>query len=533
MYDAAVLYGSDQSGDTMKLSADIIFYRLSREYDAYFAVRQEESCVGRPVFHTKDQPPSGSTVITDGSELADLPGNIIFNEKCLYIVCGDISEKPADFPASLIIINEDITREQLFNKLQEIFDIFETWLDRALMVSYESGSFQDFINCTEAIMYTPVCILDKELHYVAYCQKSIALGLVDLSVDMDNISRDVFDGMVAISDFSESYRIRGPFTTTVATYSGVTQNIFYLNEYQGRFITLCDLDNIPLVRYNFAVFRLVSEYAEKLFSRSGSFMRDDKYSNGLRNLFLDSINGITHPESVWDHAFLENGWERGDRMILCQFRPEPRYDLNTYSKYMGDMISREWKGCICFELNSILIIAVNLDRFESSGYSDFKKQLSYFVRDNLLTAGLSRTFTDFDTVSEAYEQTNIALTLGPGKNPSNWIHDFNSLALDYLLQSCTRQFSPDLVCSEKLLLLRLHDKQKGTQYYETLLTYFKCSFNAVSAAKELYIHRSTFINRMERMNEIAKIDYNDPAELIYITLSFAIFESYRSLHPDE
>ena len=36
----------------MKLSADIIFYRLSKVYDVHFAVRQEELYVGRPVFHT-------------------------------------------------------------------------------------------------------------------------------------------------------------------------------------------------------------------------------------------------------------------------------------------------------------------------------------------------------------------------------------------------------------------------------------------------------------------------------------------------
>ena len=49
----------------------------------------------------------------------------------------------------------------------------------------------------------------------------------------------------------------------------------------------------------------------------------------------------------------------------------------------------------------------------------------------------------------------------------------------------------------------------GTQYYKTLECYVKCRYNAAHTAKELFIHRSTFLNRLERIKELTKLDLDD------------------------
>ena len=47
--------------------------------------------------------------------------------------------------------------------------------------------------------------------------------------------------------------------------------------------------------------------------------------------------------------------------------------------------------------------------------------------------------------------------------------------------------------------------------------------NAVAAAKSLFIHRSSFINRMERINAIVDLDLTNPEERLYIDVSFNRF----------
>lgn len=81
-----------------------------------------------------------------------------------------------------------------------------------------------------------------------------------------------------------------------------------------------------------------------------------------------------------------------------------------------------------------------------------------------------------------------------------------------------------MLCHEKLLLLRKTDKENGTEYMKTLRMYLDQQQNAVRTARELYIHRSTFLYRLEKIKEILESDLDDPEELLYLNLSFRLLE---------
>ncbi|UWG96714.1 helix-turn-helix domain-containing protein [Dehalobacter sp. DCM] len=83
----------------------------------------------------------------------------------------------------------------------------------------------------------------------------------------------------------------------------------------------------------------------------------------------------------------------------------------------------------------------------------------------------------------------------------------NNYVLAYILSKCTENFTAEQICSKKLIALKKHDQEKETEYYKTLFVYFECRFNASAAAKKLFIDRSSFLSRIERIREIAKIDF--------------------------
>jgi len=56
----------------------------------------------------------------------------------------------------------------------------------------------------------------------------------------------------------------------------------------------------------------------------------------------------------------------------------------------------------------------------------------------------------------------------------------------------------------------------------TLETYYNCKFNAAEAAKQLYIHRTTFFYRLNKIRQIAAIDFDDPGQRLQILLYFAL-----------
>ena len=65
---------------------------------------------------------------------------------------------------------------------------------------------------------------------------------------------------------------------------------------------------------------------------------------------------------------------------------------------------------------------------------------------------------------------------------------------------------------------------KQTSYYLTLFTYFEQQFNMSQAASQMYIHRSTFINRMERIQELTHLNLDDYDTRLYLELSFRLLQ---------
>ena len=78
-----------------------------------------------------------------------------------------------------------------------------------------------------------------------------------------------------------------------------------------------------------------------------------------------------------------------------------------------------------------------------------------------------------------------------------------------------------------VLALAKYDKEHETNYLETAECYVKNRFNAVRTAGELFIHRSTFLYRLERMKAQFGLDLDDKAlSLLHILVSFQIAKEF-------
>ena len=57
----------------------------------------------------------------------------------------------------------------------------------------------------------------------------------------------------------------------------------------------------------------------------------------------------------------------------------------------------------------------------------------------------------------------------------------------------------------------------------------KNKYNAVQTAKELQIHRSTFLYRMERLQTLFNLDLNQRDSLLYTLLSMKMLDLSKSM----
>lgn len=68
------------------------------------------------------------------------------------------------------------------------------------------------------------------------------------------------------------------------------------------------------------------------------------------------------------------------------------------------------------------------------------------------------------------------------------------------------------------------DKKDGRNLAETLYQYL-LNGNTAATAAAMFIHRNTLLYRLNQINEIVNIDYNDPALKLYLILSYEMMKS--------
>lgn len=514
----------------MRLSQDTIYYWLVKTLSVQYQ-KKNETKIGfkRPVFYKTGMDISETVVIIDNNDLTSLLESSSHNAANTLFLC---TEKPnrtlKTIEGTVMVVESDISVSLLFNYLQDIYNRFDQWDERLNQIYYENGSFQDLIDSCEPILPEQVLLVDQKFHYTAYSKSVDEMIYSHIMDDNQNPSSEEMNDFLSDSSFQALYDLPDIFDYTKELSSGtdemICKNVLDHGKYVGRFVIHVANNKEFNKNYIRAILSHLSQTADKLFAKYQSFDIKELVLNSLREPLMQILQGNHNLAEHWEHAAYENGWNNNDRLQLIQFRSNTRYSQSVYSEYLSSEIEKQWQGCVCLNYKENLLMLINLDQFESANDTSFHRLLPYFLRDNLLLAGLSRVFTDVYELRAAYEQTEIALNFGIREHPTFWYYQFNNYALSYLLKTCLGRFKIQQVCSEKLLALRQYDTKNHTEYYQTLLTFFTCRFNATTAAKKLYIHRSSFHSRLERISELFKIDLDSNDELLYLGLSLMILE---------
>ena len=181
------------------------------------------------------------------------------------------------------------------------------------------------------------------------------------------------------------------------------------------------------------------------------------------------------------------------------------------------------KGSCAFLLDGNIVVYVNLYYYGKT-LEEALQSVTDFLKDSYLKAGISYAFTGLGSLRQYYYQSCIALEEGMKRYPLRWLNRFEDIALDYLIGKCTEGLEPKVVCSRAVLTLRDYDREHKTEYFNTLRMYVACQMNAVRAAKELFIHRSTFLYRMSHIRDLVNVNLEDPDQLLYLLLTYRLLE---------
>ncbi len=516
----------------MNLTFHMIRYQLQKligDRIHIYSRNPEQILVGRPIIYETDCEYSGHSVLIQAEKLKKCMKRPWQLRNSLFFCFGNPSQIDPDNKIDILLVDDTLSVGELLNNLQKIYNLFDQWDNSMRQMIYDNCSYDELIENCSSVSDLPLALCDADFVYVAYSHNSNEFGLVDRYVDTNHSLPLELTTELVSDPMYENYKKQH----TAYEYS-LEENmiLFHINLYHEDtyigWLSIIGGFSEESDQYHKEILFYISLFIERLYHKRGTFHNNKRELNNLQALLKNILDQQIVSPVFWSKVLDSIGWKETDLFQLIQLRASHRYENLLHACYLCAELEERWAENCVIEFHDKIVILLNLTRFQGTKDDEFFGELSIFLRENLLTGSISRPFHGQNNVLGAYQQTECAFTIGQEKDPTYWYYRFDDYVLDYLLQNGQSEFTKEQICAPSLLKLIEIDQETGTEYYKTLKMYVTNGFNATHSAEKLYIHRSTFLNRMERIQELTHVDLDDFRTRTYLQISCLLLETPQS-----
>lgn len=408
---------------------------------------------------------------------------------------------------------------EFMNDMQEIFDTADGWERKIHDLMLEHAGMERLLQVTSEFLQNPLTVIGLDFTFVAEAGSKYLPPRARLYTD-EGLNVEYVNALLQ----NETYREMADTHETVmfpAYISGcrsMNRNLFVDKKATHRLIlTEC---RVEITQGVICVLDILSEKLEFLLAHEEEETDPDR---DIEQIFVRVLSDRTADYMQISRELSELGWGGNHEYMCLILQITYLNQQNLSTKAISRYIKKKLGDSVSFLYQDEIVVFFDLTRL-GMNQEEVAGKLVYFIRDTYLKAGYSRVMTGHMNLRRQYVQAKTALDVGSRKKPYLWIHYFSQVAMTYILEQATKRLPGTMICHEGLLELKKHDEENQTQYMETLRVYLEQHLSATQAARELFIHRSTFLYRLDRIREILQSDLDDPEEIFYLELSFRLLE---------
>ena len=504
----------------MNISSVMLFYYLKQYFSVEFVSYQNNNLAHTPIFYNNFFEMDEHIVLVDSKNLVECLARV----RKSVVICIDKFEKPIGSKYNdFIILDDPLAKTMAFDILNYILEKFNKWESHMNEILHSSRSFLDVVNETSTILGLPVSLIDENFRYIAYSDNSTDyMSLVD---DKNQLPIEVVNKLTSAKNYKKLELKREAFFYRDGEEC-IYKNIFYRDEYVGRLAGMIVKEkDMNSILYYEEMFNRTAHYIEILYEQSGSFENVSLKYREIHEHLKQIANGVFMHVNYLDKLLEEYGCVKGDCFSIMTIVSKNSNQSFYSPSYLCNQIENTFLGCFCVWSDEKFIVLCDYSYYLRHYGKKLEKDFLPFLQRSNLVCGESRKFYNTGSRSTIYiAKVQAEYALDRRKEEAReYYFDFEDYALNYIISHGIGTISVSQICHPALLILKEHDDRQGTEYIHTLKTFFDQKFNASASAKKLYIHRSSFLGRMERIKELTQIDLQDPNELLYLSLSFKAF----------
>ena len=454
----------------------------------------------------------------------------------IFINAKDVQTSYFPRNCDYAIIDNVYTETELFEKVSDCINELQEWDCRLKDGVNYRYPLEEYIPIGNEVINEPIYILNRNLSLLSISDSTkdvsnTEIELDDPSVKLNKIGNalemDHANELLADDEYHETSKNLDTYCyADCYDHEYLCMNIFSDNRYIARvmlpikkYCNMTDEGQLQLLRHFF-------KYLKQVYLRYSEDPLIKNSTDKLHSLIRDMVLNPGNVDGIDANFILQNsGWNNSHRysVIKLSFFKNAKWDEIT--EYICGKLEETWSNSCAIKHNEDIIWVFNHSVSKDTGNDrKFYHVLAYIVRDFICKAGVSDEFTGLEKLPSYLLQSETALKIGQKSNPDRWYYKFSDYALDYMFDRIVSEFSIEQLIYVGVRKLIDYDLANETDYLVTLRCFLYNNCNSTHTADELFIHRTTLIRRIDRIQEISGIDFKDHDTHIYLILSFWILE---------
>jgi len=502
----------------MKLNAEIIYERLGRHYPVEMYGRGSRKLLLQPpelYIDNTNRFCENHVYLATVEHLPHRP----YMEKNVTVICIGES-RVLDFykeHAAVLVIRRKVDFYEVYQTLRQIYDTFSRWESGALELFLAVPSIDEVLRCAYPAFERPMIVLDSAFQFTASCGTWDALAA-------ERDTRGALDPEQFLAFLREkdvSMDIHGPILLEMTAGSYLCVNLFSAeDEYIG---CLCiDQQGKRFPEGENALAELLAKMVERVCQINPSLLNHDRST--LRDALRQTMN--EKPLGRSQKLFLRSANHTREYGCVSIHSLKPFSALPV--GYICSVFEGIFADSLFFEYHNTLLGLIPAEELSRSSLPGAgHSRLTEILADMQLCLGISNSFSDLYLLRTYYQQAEAAIENGLLYGRKESIYRFSDYALAEMVTNSLGGLPAEVYFPAGMRELLSHDKDGSISYWETLKVFLEENMSYARASRRLYIHRSTLVERIERIERELSADLTDPDQRLQLELLLKAMEIER------
>lgn len=421
-------------------------------------------------------------------------------------------------------------------RLAVLFSAISDWVMGMKSALLQGGSYQSLLDRSEHILKNFIAISDSEFKLMAYTQHT--------SIDDPNALDLVKNGRHStemVDRFKRQGAMRAWETQTrievkpaEITEYPVMDHVFRTHgSYFLHVVMQCN--HAPATPALRDAFQLLIDHIDHCVrqGRGTAFPLDSEVSR----LFDDLVSRRPIPKGELDRRLAAAGISASPAFQLLVMTFPDNAEEIQYLSYYAARAKRAFTTCHIGIQSTYVLVLDSAATLVDERIS----QLQAFVNMHPCTVGVSERFEHMDEFANAFQQARSTAALATREAASLAQHLSGPAAIPiYRFKDSFAAYVADVAATNNRLVtlaarngivaqIARFDAAHGSFDVKTLFSYLRNERNVRKTCEELFIHRSTLLYRVRRMQERFAFDLDDPATRERILMEYLILPKDEAL----